>query len=64
MNTSFQGKRGLVTGGNKGIRFAIVQGLLAKGFDVINSSRAIAGQSQSCNRAVTVVKYSFLEIRR
>jgi NAD(P)-dependent dehydrogenase (short-subunit alcohol dehydrogenase family) len=40
MNTSFQGKRALVTGGNKGIGFAIIQGLLAKGFDVILAARS------------------------
>lgn len=40
MNTSFQGKRALVTGGNKGIGFAIIQGLLAAGFDVILAARS------------------------
>ena len=40
MNGSFQGKRALVTGGNKGIGFAIIQGLLAKGFDVILAARS------------------------
>ncbi len=40
MNALFQGKRALVTGGNKGIGFAIVQGLLAKGFDVILAARS------------------------
>jgi len=41
MNASFQGKRALVTGGNKGIGFAICQGLLAKGFDVILAARSL-----------------------
>lgn len=41
MNASFQGKRALVTGGNKGIGFAIIQGLLAEGFDVILAARSL-----------------------
>ncbi len=55
MNVSFQGKRALVTGGNKGIGFAICQGLLAKGFDVILAARsqdkakAAIAQLQSSN---------------
>lgn len=40
MNTSFPGKRALVTGGNKGIGFAIIQGLLAAGFDVTLAARS------------------------
>jgi len=35
MDSQFQGKRALVTGGNKGIGFAICQGLLQAGFEVI-----------------------------
>ncbi|MBW4599290.1 MAG: SDR family NAD(P)-dependent oxidoreductase [Calothrix sp. FI2-JRJ7] len=41
MPTQFQGKRALVTGANKGIGFAISQGLLAAGFDVILAARSI-----------------------
>lgn len=41
MATQFQGKRALVTGANKGIGFAICQGLLAAGFDVILAARSI-----------------------
>ena len=41
MNASFQGKRALITGGNKGIGFAIIQGLLAEGFDVILAARSL-----------------------
>ena len=41
LNPSFQGKRALVTGGNKGIGFAIIQGLLAEGFDVILAARSL-----------------------
>ncbi len=42
MNASLQGKRALVTGGNKEIGFAICQGLLAAGFDVILAARLLA----------------------
>ena len=41
MNSQFQGKRALVTGGNKGIGFAICKGLLAAGFDVILAARSL-----------------------
>jgi NAD(P)-dependent dehydrogenase (short-subunit alcohol dehydrogenase family) len=41
MNSQFQGKRALVTGGNKGIGFAICKGLLATGFDVILAARSL-----------------------
>lgn len=41
MNSQFQGKRVLVTGGNKGIGFAICKGLLAAGFDVILAARSL-----------------------
>jgi len=41
MSAQFQGKRALVTGGNKGIGFAICQGLLAKGFEVIMAARSL-----------------------
>lgn len=41
MNPQFQGKTALVTGGNKGIGFAICKGLLAAGFDVILAARSL-----------------------
>jgi NAD(P)-dependent dehydrogenase (short-subunit alcohol dehydrogenase family) len=41
MNLQFQGKRVLVTGGNKGIGFAICKGLLAAGFEVILAARSL-----------------------
>lgn len=41
MTAQFQGKRALVTGGNKGIGFAICQGLLAQGFEVILAARSL-----------------------
>lgn len=39
--TATQGKRAFVTGGNKGIGFTIVQGLLKHGFEVILAARSI-----------------------
>lgn len=41
MTAQFQGRRALVTGGNKGIGFAICQSLLAAGFDVILAARSL-----------------------
>lgn len=41
MTVSLLGKRALVTGGNKGIGFAICQGLLAQGFEVIMAARSL-----------------------
>ena len=42
MKFKFTGKTALVTGGNKGIGFAICQGLLSLGFDVILGARSLA----------------------
>ena len=41
MSSQFSGKYALVTGGNKRIGFAICQGLLAVGFDVILAGRSL-----------------------
>jgi NAD(P)-dependent dehydrogenase (short-subunit alcohol dehydrogenase family) len=41
MNSNSQDKYGLVTGGNKGIGFAICQGLLKAGFEVILAARSL-----------------------
>jgi NAD(P)-dependent dehydrogenase (short-subunit alcohol dehydrogenase family) len=41
MNLQSQAKCALVTGGNKGIGFAICQGLVAAGFDVIVAARSL-----------------------
>jgi len=41
MNSQPQGTYALVTGGNKGIGFAICQGLLAAGFEVILAARSL-----------------------
>lgn len=40
MDSQLQGKRALVTGGNQGIGFAICQGLLQAGFEVILAARS------------------------
>jgi NAD(P)-dependent dehydrogenase (short-subunit alcohol dehydrogenase family) len=41
MTAQLKGKRALVTGGNKGIGFAICQGLITQGFEVIMAARAL-----------------------
>lgn len=62
MNSQFNGKYALVTGGNKGIGFAICQGLLAAGFEVIIAARALdkansaAEKLPSVNSKVRVVE--------
>ncbi|MGK7900993.1 MAG: SDR family NAD(P)-dependent oxidoreductase [Hormoscilla sp.] len=42
MNAQYKGKTALVTGGNKGIGFAICKGLINLGFDVIIAARSFA----------------------
>jgi len=42
VNSQSQGKYALVTGGSKGIGFAICQGLLAAGFEVIIAARSLS----------------------
>lgn len=42
MNAEYKGKTALVTGGNKGIGFAICKGLIDLGFDVIIAARSLA----------------------
>ncbi len=41
MTAQLKGKRALVTGGNKGIGFAICQGLITQGFEVIMAARSL-----------------------
>ncbi|BAZ11587.1 oxidoreductase, short-chain dehydrogenase/reductase family protein [Calothrix sp. NIES-4071] len=53
MASQFQGKRALVTGANKGIGFAICQGLLAAGFDVILAARSIEKASSAIKQLQT-----------
>ena len=43
-------KRALVTGGNRGIGFAIAQGLLTKGYDIILTSRTIDSAQQAAKK--------------
>ncbi|MFM7425603.1 MAG: SDR family oxidoreductase [Elainella sp.] len=45
-----QGKRALVTGGNRGIGFAIAQGLLAKGCDVMITARSLDQAKQAAEK--------------
>ncbi len=62
MNSQVKQKYALVTGGNRGIGFAICQGLLASGFDVILAARSLdkakaaAGKLPSTNSKVHVVE--------
>jgi NAD(P)-dependent dehydrogenase (short-subunit alcohol dehydrogenase family) len=43
-------KRALVTGGNRGIGFAIAQGLLAKGYEVIITARSLDSAKQAAEK--------------
>jgi NAD(P)-dependent dehydrogenase (short-subunit alcohol dehydrogenase family) len=43
-------KRALVTGGNRGIGFAIAQGLLAKGYEVIITARSLDNAKQAAEK--------------
>ncbi|MEO0394780.1 MAG: SDR family NAD(P)-dependent oxidoreductase [Cyanobacteria bacterium P01_A01_bin.137] len=45
-----QQKQALVTGGNRGIGFAIAQGLLTKGYDIILTSRSIGSAQQAAEK--------------
>ncbi|HAA30115.1 MAG TPA: short-chain dehydrogenase [Cyanobacteria bacterium UBA8553] len=62
MNPQFHGKTALVTGGNKGIGFAICKGLLAVGFEVVLAVRShdkgkeAAEQLQSANSPVRIAE--------
>ncbi|MBN3922052.1 SDR family NAD(P)-dependent oxidoreductase [Nostoc sp. NMS4] len=47
---STQGKRALITGGNRGIGFAIAKGLLAKGYEVIITSRSLDNAQQAAQK--------------
>lgn len=48
--TQLNDKVALVTGGNRGIGFAIAQGLLTKGYDIILTSRSIDSAKQAADR--------------
>lgn len=43
-------KRALVTGGNRGIGFAIAQGLITKGYDIILTSRSLDSAKQAAKK--------------
>ena len=43
-------KRALITGGNRGIGFAIAQGLLAKGYEVVLTSRSLNNAKQAAEK--------------
>ncbi|BAT54915.1 oxidoreductase, short-chain dehydrogenase/reductase family protein [Nostoc sp. NIES-3756] len=45
-----QNRRALITGANRGIGFAIAQGLIAKGYEVIITSRSLAKAQQSAQK--------------
>ncbi|MBC1242047.1 SDR family NAD(P)-dependent oxidoreductase [Nostoc sp. 2RC] len=47
---AIQDKRALVTGGNRGIGFAIAQGLLAKDYEVIITSRSLDKATQAAQQ--------------
>ncbi len=49
METTSQ-KRALVTGGNRGIGYAIAQGLLAKGYEVIITARSLDTAKQAAEK--------------
>ncbi len=50
MNPQFQGKRALVTGGNKGIGFAVCKGLVAAGFEVILAARSLDKSKEAASQ--------------
>ncbi len=51
-------KIALVTGGNRGIGFAIAQGLLQKGYEVIITSRSLAKAKEAAKKLQTLGKKS------
>jgi NAD(P)-dependent dehydrogenase (short-subunit alcohol dehydrogenase family) len=50
MIESRQSKRALVTGGNRGIGFAVAQGLLAQGHEVIITARSLESAKQATEK--------------
>lgn len=69
MSSTFQGKTALVTGGNKGIGFAIARGLLDAGFEVIVATRSLekgqaaADKLQSADTKVRAVQLDVTDDR-
>jgi NAD(P)-dependent dehydrogenase (short-subunit alcohol dehydrogenase family) len=50
MIKSEQSKRALVTGGNRGIGFAIARGLIAKGYEVTIAARSLDRAKQAAEK--------------
>lgn len=50
MSSNHQNKYALVTGGNKGIGFAICRGLLEAGFNVILAARSLDKAKQAIDK--------------
>ena len=59
---SQQIKRALVTGGNRGIGFAISKGLLAAGYEVIITSRSLEGAKEAADKLANGVKPIALDV--
>lgn len=62
MNSPSRTKRALVTGGNKGIGFAICQGLLAAGFEVILAARSLEKSKQAAEQLQSGANVRSLEL--
>ncbi|MBV9387409.1 MAG: SDR family NAD(P)-dependent oxidoreductase [Chroococcidiopsidaceae cyanobacterium CP_BM_ER_R8_30] len=62
MNVSLQGKQAIVTGGGKGIGFAICQGLLAAGFEVVLAARSLSQAKAAIERLPSPEKARPIEI--
>ncbi|MBW4500143.1 MAG: SDR family oxidoreductase [Scytonema hyalinum WJT4-NPBG1] len=62
MSSQFSEKYALVTGGNKGIGFAICQGLLAAGFDVILAARSLDKAKAAAEKLHTNSKVRVVEL--
>lgn len=56
------GKHALVTGGNKGIGFAICQGLLAAGFEVILAARSLDKGKEAAERLPASSQLRLIEL--
>lgn len=62
MNTQSQLKTALVTGGNRGIGFAITQGLLDAGFKVILAARSLDRGKTAANKLTSNSKVQAIEL--
>lgn len=58
-----ENKVALVTGGNRGIGFAIAQGLLQKGCDVIITSRSLEKAQEAAKKTTTTGESCHYRIR-